>query len=273
LCALIESLSGISVGEEKRYLIDSRLAKLMAENGCNNYSEFCRLIRAGSKVDLKFKIIDAMTTRETLWFRDVHPYETLLSKVLPEMEQWVKQHNRPAKIWSAACSTGQEPYSIAMTVIEYCERTPQGLNHPFLKGMLKIKATDIANTSITLSKMARYDQVAMSRGLSEARKQKFFIQQGNVATPKPEVKQLVEFEKFNLQDDFFRLGTFNAIFIRNVAIYFAKPFKVQLFERLAKQMEPNGTLIIGATESLLGVTNVFRPDMVNKTVLYRLSKS
>lgn len=267
LRSYVETTCGIAMGEEKRYLIESRLAKLMAEYNCPSYKEFYQLAKAGTKAELKLKIVDAMTTKETLWFRDEHPYEALKNHILPELDKT----GRPVTIWSAACSTGQEPYSIAMCVHEHAACTLQQNGHRFLNGQLRIKGTDIANTSIMLSKLGRYDQVAMSRGINDSRKNKFFDPQGKVYAVKPDVKKLCEFQQVNLQDDFTRLGKMDIIFIRNVAIYFSKDFKKELFERLAKQLNPNGYLIVGSTESLLGVTDKFRAETIGRSIVYRLN--
>jgi chemotaxis protein methyltransferase CheR len=269
LRTLIEDMCGIAMGDEKRYLIESRLAKLITEAGCETYRDFYMLAKQGTQTQLKLKIVDAMTTKETLWFRDDHPFETLKTHLLPELEK----RGGPIRIWSAACSTGQEPYTIGMCVQEYASEHSAAYGvgkHPFiLPGGCKIKGTDIAPTSIMLSKLGRYDQVAMSRGLSELRKNRFFEIQGKVWAVKPDVKQMCEFQPYNLQDDFTILGKYDLIFIRNVAIYFAKDFKKQLFERLSRQLNPGGAVIIGSTESLLGVTEALKPETIGRTIVYR----
>lgn len=266
---LIESLCGISVGPDKQYLLESRLAKLLGEYQCDTFQQFHTLCSTRMTPQLKLKLIDAMTTRETLWFRDVHPYDTLKNHWLPNLARQRKQTGKPVRIWSAACSSGQEPYSIAMCVLEY---TQQSGDTCLLNGGLQIKATDIAPTSILLSKQGRYDAISMARGLSEERKARFFAQQGNVWQVNDEVKRLVTFEPFNLQEDPGRLGLFHLIFLRNVAIYFSRDFKAQLFHRLAKALEPNGALVLGATESLLGLTVPLVAQRPDKTTFYSKSQ-
>jgi chemotaxis protein methyltransferase CheR len=263
---LIEEVCGIAIGDEKQYLIESRLAKLVTENGCDTYQQFVTLCKTRMSPQLKLKLIDAMTTRETLWFRDIHPYETLKESFLPALADIRKKTGRPVRIWSAACSSGQEPYSIAMCVLEYAQ---EKRDDSLLNGGLLIKATDIAPTSITLSKLGRYDQISMARGLSDARKNRFFTQQGKVWAVNEEVKKMVSFEPFNLQEDPSRLGSFEMIFMRNVAIYFAKPFKIQLLNNLAKVLQPDGKLIIGSTESLVGLPVPFGSERAGKTIYYR----
>jgi len=262
---VIVDLCGIALGDDKQYLIETRLAKLLAENACETYGQFANLCKNRMTPVLKLKLIDAMTTRETLWFRDAHPYETFKTELLPALVQQHKATGRPIRLWSAACSSGQEPYSLAMCVLEYVQATGQRdlLNH------IQIKATDIAPISITLSKLGRYDTIAMSRGMDEIRKARFFEQQGKAWAIKPEVKQLVTFESFNLQDDPTRLGQFNLIFMRNVAIYFSKEFKTGLFGRLASVLPPKGQLMLGSTESLVGLTTPFQMVRHGKTTVYQ----
>jgi chemotaxis protein methyltransferase CheR len=262
---VIIDLCGIALGDDKQYLIETRLAKLLAENGCETYGQFAALCKTRMTPALKLKIIDAMTTRETLWFRDGHPFEMFKTELLPALVAQHKATGRPIRIWSAACSSGQEPYSLAMCIIEYANATGNRdlLNH------IQIKATDIAPISITLSKLGRYDAIAMSRGLDEMRKARFFEQQGKSWAVKPEVKQLITFEPFNLQDDPARLGQFNLIFMRNVAIYFSKEFKTGLFARLATVLPPKGQLMLGSTESLVGLNTPFSPVRYGKTTVYQ----
>jgi chemotaxis protein methyltransferase CheR len=265
---LVEDVCGIHLEADKQYLLETRLLKLLLEYNCNNYTQLIQLCRGAKQQELRPKLVDLMTTKETMWFRDEHPYETLKLHILPELLK-KRSTTDTIRIWSAACSTGQEPYSISICVNELANASSA---YPNLTNgqRLRIKGTDIAPSSIMLSKMARYDMVAMGRGISETRKSKFFTQQGRAWTVNDEVKKLVDFELTNLQSDLSNLGQFDIIFMRNVAIYFSKEFKIALYAKLAKQLKPDGYLIIGSTESMVGLDTPFKLEMHGKTSYYRL---
>ena len=267
---LVEDVCGIHLEADKQYLLETRLLKLLIEYDCHTYTQLVQLCRGAKQNELRPKLVDLMTTKETMWFRDEHPYETLKTHILPDLLK-NRAPTDTIRIWSAACSTGQEPYSIAMCVNELASSS--SIYNDLANGQrLKIKGTDIASSAVMLSKMGRYDMVAMGRGISDVRKNRFFTQQGRAWVLKDEVKRIIEFEQANLQADLSLLGLFDIIFMRNVAIYFSKEFKVQLYAKLAKQLKPNGYLIIGSTESLLGLETPFRLEMQGKTSFYRLKK-
>lgn len=267
---LVEDVCGIHLEADKQYLLETRLLKLLIEYDCQTYTQLVQLCRGAKQNELRPKLVDLMTTKETMWFRDEHPYETLKTHILPDLLK-DRAPTDTIRIWAAACSTGQEPYSIAMCVNELASSS--AIYNDLANGQrLKIKGTDIASSAVMLSKMGRYDMVAMGRGISDVRKNKFFTQQGRAWVLKDEVKRLIEFEQANLQADLSPLGLFDIIFMRNVAIYFSKEFKVQLYAKLAKQLKPNGYLIIGSTESLLGLETPFKLEMQGKTSFYRLKK-
>ncbi|MEB3207135.1 MAG: protein-glutamate O-methyltransferase CheR [Vampirovibrionales bacterium] len=260
---------GISLGKEKAYLVESRLAKLVVENGCNNFSEFYHKVRSGLDPALKTKVIDAMTTNETLWFRDESPFTILKDYILPMYQQrFAKGQQSELRIWSGACSTGQEPYSIVMTVKEYDDAHP---GHPYaIYPRLKIMATDISTSALMIAKMARYDGIAISRGLPDSYKEKYFDNQGRVFALKPEIKTPIEFRAFNLQDSLFPLGKFDIIFLRNVAIYFSTDFKTELFRKLTTSLNPQGYLFLGSSESLNGYSNDFETKLYERGAVFQL---
>jgi chemotaxis protein methyltransferase CheR len=253
LKALIEEESGIVVSDEKEYLIETRLAKMVLEAGCEDFESFYKKAKFGQD-QLKTKIVDAMTTNETLWFRDEKPYRVLENVILPEL---VERH-KTIKIWSAACSTGQEPYSIAMVALSLAKRNRK-LANMIAEGNFKILATDLSSSALFLAKNGRYDKISMSRGFyDESYKTRFFEQGERVCCITDDVKNLVEFKLFNLKHPFLTLGSgFHSVFIRNVAIYFSMDFKKELFAKVGKVMTPNGYLMLGASESLVGVNTDF----------------
>lgn len=249
----IEERCGIALGEEKAYLIETRLTKLMAMNGCDDFTQFHRLIKSSNDAELHDKIVDAMTTNETLWFRDTHPFVILREKILPGLAQEIRAGKKQrARIWSAASSTGQEAYSIAMTIQEFCRITPGIRPEHF-----EIVGTDISSSALYLAKNARYDAIAIKRGLSDEFRERYFHSDGRVWVVNDAVKSMASFQKFNLQDSPSGLGRFDVIFLRYVAIYFSTTFKQALFKNLARAANRPGHLIIGAVESLRGVNEEF----------------
>lgn len=250
----IELQCGIALSEDKAYLVETRLAGLLAESGCADYGGFYRLASGGSRPDLKDKIVDAMTTNETLWFRDGHPFRILREKLLPELGEHLKSNRRfRIRIWSAASSTGQEPYSIAMEILEYCRRNPGIKPEQF-----EILATDISPSALFLARAGRYDNAAIGRGLPDELKQRYFVQAGPVWSLSDEVKRMITLKKFNLQDPLGPLGRFDIVFCRYVTIYFADAFKRRIYEGIAQMLAPEGYLIISAVENLGGMTHCFQ---------------
>ena len=249
----IEEQCGIALGDAKAYLIETRLTKLMAMNGCENFHEFYLLARSEKNPDLKDKIIDSMTTNETLWFRDNHPYQILKDKMLPEFVADLKSGKRnKIRIWSAAASTGQEAYSIAMTITEFCKLTPGIKPEQF-----EIVGTDISASALFLANAGRYHSLAMTRGMDDLTKSKYFNEDGIVWEIDESIRNMTKFKKFNLQDSITPLGKFDIIFLRYVAIYFSDDFKKRLFSGLASALTDPGFFIIGAVESLRGVSDDF----------------
>lgn len=250
----IERQSGISLNKEKAYLLENRLISFVEQYKCNTFLEFYYLVKDGNK-ELKDKIIDAMTTNETLWFRDSHPFTILKEKILPSFVQDVQSGKRnKIKIWSAASSTGQEPYSIAITVRDFC----MGQN-VIKKDMVQILATDISDSCLAKAKAAQYDATAMGRGITHEQLLRYFVKTSNNSyTLNQEIRDMVKFQKFNLQDSPILLEPhFDVVFMRYVAIYFNNDFKKGLYSRLARVLSPKGFLIIGAVETTRGLSEDF----------------
>ncbi|HWQ10076.1 MAG TPA: protein-glutamate O-methyltransferase CheR [Holophaga sp.] len=254
---LIEKLSGISLGEEKAYLVETRLAGLLAENGCADFGAFCRMAANDHSPQLRDKIVDAMTTNETLWFRDTHPFTILQEKLLPALAEELARGSRyRIRVWSGACSTGQEPYSLAMAIQEFCRLRPALKPEQF-----EILATDISPSALLVAKMGRYDQAAIARGLPDQLRDRYFRREGNVWIVDDQIKRMVTFRKFNLQDAMDPLGHFDIVFLRYVAIYFSDAFKQMIYRGIAELLTPKGHLLISAVESLRGISEDF--DQLN----------
>jgi chemotaxis protein methyltransferase CheR len=267
---LIQNECGIQLQDGKQYLVESRLANIVYENSCSSFTEFYQLAKSSLNKQLREKIVDAMTTNETLWFRDEAPYITLRDKIFPEIfRQLLEGRQENFRIWSAACSTGQEPYSIAMMIHEALRlnRIPVAFSEKF-----EIIATDISNSALTIAKNGRYNSLAMSRGMLPELQERYFVQQSSVWQLNEEIKKMIHFQQFNLQSSFHTLGVFDIVFLRNVAIYFSDSFKVQLFQKIVKALKPEGLLFLGASESLLGYSDDFETREHGRCNYYQLKR-
>ncbi|GAB58472.1 MULTISPECIES: CheR family methyltransferase [Rheinheimera] len=257
----LEQQCGIVLGENKQYLVKSRLAPLMQRFGVASLSELVNKTLSPFERQLRSAVIDAMTTNETLWFRDTYPYELLKKQIFPELEK----DCRTVKIWSAASSSGQEPYSIAMTALEYQQSRPGA----FSLGV-HVLGTDISNTMLEHCQRAEYDGLALSRGLSPERRSKFFEDSGKgMMRVKDNVRKNVNFRHLNLLDSYTLLGKFDIIFCRNVLIYFSADVKAKIIRQFAQSLNPKGYLFLGASESLSSLNNDFDMLRCNPGIIYR----
>jgi chemotaxis protein methyltransferase CheR len=257
----LEQHSGIVLGENKQYLVRSRLAPLMGKYSLPSLSEVVKHSMKPTERQLRAEVIDAMTTNETLWFRDRYPFDLLHNTLLPEYSKL----GRSLRIWSAACSSGQEPYSLAMTSLEYQQRKPGAL-----PGGVTIQATDLSPSMLERCKNAEYDGLALARGLSEERKRQFFdaLPNGNMKV-KDNVKRLVNFRAHNLLESYTLLGKYDIIFCRNVLIYFAPEAKAKILRQFAAALNPKGILFLGASESISGLTEEFDMVRCNPGIYYQ----
>ncbi|MCT7941653.1 MULTISPECIES: CheR family methyltransferase [Shewanella] len=257
----LEQHSGIVLGENKQYLVRSRLAPLMGKYNLPSLSEVVKHSMKPTERQLRAEVIDAMTTNETLWFRDRYPFDLLHNTLLPEYSKL----GRSLRIWSAACSSGQEPYSLAMTALEYQQRKPGAL-----PGGITIQATDLSPSMLERCKNAEYDGLALARGLSEERKRQFFdaLPNGNMKI-KDNVKRLVNFRAHNLLESYTLLGKYDIIFCRNVLIYFAPEAKAKILRQFAAALNPKGILFLGASESIAGLTDEFDMVRCNPGIYYQ----
>ena len=259
----LEVQCGIVLGANKQYLVKSRLIPLMNQFSIVQLSDLIQQSMSYKNRELRTAVIDAMTTNETLWFRDKYPFELLSKKIYPE----ILEKKKNIKIWSAASSSGQEAYSIAMTSLEHQkQKSVLGMN-------VQIVGTDISNTMLNQCKAGLYDTLALSRGLSEERKRQFFDKQSDGSGKmqvKPEVKKMTSFRNYNLLDSYAGLGKFDIIFCRNVLIYFSSDVKSKILNQFAGALNPGGYLILGASESLTGLTEKFDMVRCNPGIIYKL---
>jgi len=246
----LEKRCGIVLGENKQYLVRSRLSPLLKRYQFATMSELVEKVVNGYNHALQNEVIDAMTTNETLWFRDNYPYEILKHELFKRLSSL----NRPIKIWSAACSSGQEPYSIAMTALEYSQTIRSNLHNK-----IQITGTDISSDMLKCCQMAEYDSLSLSRGLSDERKRQFFETSSNgMMRVKADVRKMANFQSINLLEPYRGLGPFDIVFCRNVLIYFSAEVKRKILQQIADVIQPEGILFLGASESISGVTDSFR---------------
>ncbi|MEI6897222.1 MAG: protein-glutamate O-methyltransferase CheR [Psychromonas sp.] len=259
----LEVQCGIVLGANKQYLVKSRLIPLMNKFSFVKLSNLIQQSMIYKNKELRTAVVDAMTTNETLWFRDKYPFELLANKLFPEL--LAKKKN--IKLWSAASSSGQEAYSIAMIALEYQkQKMAPGMN-------VQIVGTDISNSMLDQCKAGAYDSLALSRGLSDQRKKLFFESvkdNSGKMQVKTEVKKMTNFRSYNLLDSYNGLGKFDIIFCRNVLIYFSLDVKSRILNQFAGALNPGGYLILGASESLTGLTEKFDMVRCNPGIIYKL---
>jgi chemotaxis protein methyltransferase CheR len=263
----ISDISGIHLNEGKAYLIKARLSDLIKEYKCSSYRELYIKAKTSSNKTIENRIIDAISTNETLFFRDTGPFEVLQHKILPDLIDRRTEKSSgilpiPIRIWSSACSTGQEVYSIAIVLKE--------LFPDLKKYNIKLLGTDISDSAIGQASYGTYNKFEIERGLSKEKLQKYFIPNGGNWKICDEIRTMVSFSKRNILKPLESLGKLDIIFCRNVAIYFNLEDRIKLYENIARILEPDGYLIVGSTESLTGICNIFEPKKYLRTIYYQL---
>ena len=265
----IEKHCGILLGPDKAYLVEHRLAGLVNRMGCDSYHDLYNLARRERACGpVCSQIIDAITTQETSWFREVRHFNILKDVLLPNLWESVRQgRKRTISIWSAACATGQEPYSIAITAAEFCRTIRHEDGCP---QNIQIKASDISETALAMARSGIYDNAAMERGLDESRRRRFFKKEGKLWRIDDDLKSMVEFSRFNLKQAMTGLAVLDVVFLRNVVIYFSEQLKKDLFHRVAERLHPGGWMFLGTGETVVGHTDKFEIIEFEGAVVYRL---
>lgn len=263
----IHSICAVSLDRSKDYLIEGRLSGLMEETGCASFLELIGRARSDSRGFIRRRIIDEITTNETLFFRDSSPFELLRHKILPEL---IDRHSRsavgiPIRIWSAACSTGQELYSIAILLRE--------LLGDLSRFNIRLIGTDISDQAVARASEGIFSQIEIARGLTDAARDRSFLPHPKGWKIRDELRAMVSFRKLNLMEDFSSLGKFDVVFCRNVAIYFNEADRISLFNRIEQRLEPGGCLILGAMESLTGICPQFESKRHLRSVFYQPRRS
>jgi len=264
----IEEQCGISIRDDKAYLIESRLSKFLIKFSLASFEDLYRLLSQQQNKVLAEEVIDALTTNETLWFREKTPWEIMNDTLLGEYISEIRQGKRSkVRIWSAACSTGQEPYSIAMCIDAYL--TDHGIKDISLANF-EILATDISNTVLQMAKRGKYDSISMNRGLDARYRDQYFHQEGRIWTLNDRIKQAVQFVHFNLQKNFIGFGKFDLVFCRYVAIYFSEDFKKEVFKKIALSLTDRGILLLGNSEVFFEHKEDYQAEHYKNAIFYRV---
>jgi chemotaxis protein methyltransferase CheR len=260
----IHEICGVFLDESKGYLLETRLGTLLREVGAGSFSELHYKAKADSTNALRRKIIDAITTNETSFFRDTSPFELLQHKLIPELVDRRRQAGARTvtlRIWSAACSTGQEAYSTGIVLKE--------LLGDLRNYDIRILGTDISNQAVSRASYGYFSQLELGRGLPPDKISKHFVPEGERWKIRDEIRAMASFRTMNLLESFSFPAPFDLIFCRNVAIYFTEADKKRLFGNLGRVLAPDGALLIGSTESITGLCPEFEAKRYLRSVFYQ----
>jgi len=258
---LLKDRSGLVLSADKQYLVESRLTPLARKAGIASLGELVGKLKANNE-RLIVDVVEAMTTNESFFYRDKVPFDHFTQAIMPAMLA-ARAKEKRIRIWCAAASTGQEPYSLAMCLKEMKDK---------LAGWrVEILGTDLSTEVLDKAKAGIYSQFEVQRGLPIQMLVKYFTQNGDTWQISPEIRGMVQYKSLNLLQDFAHLGRFDIVFCRNVLIYFDQETKVGVLNRIVKMMEPDGFLVLGAAETVVGLTEAFKP-MSDKRGLYAPNK-
>ncbi len=249
LAGTVKERSGLILSKDKAYLLETRLMPVARKHGLQGLEELCVKVRGRDRALIE-DITEAMTTNESLFFRDNKPFDQFTSAVLPGLMK-AREGQKRIRIWSAACSSGQEPYSLSMLAKE------QGAK--LSDWRLDILATDISMEMVNKAKAGIYTQFEVQRGLPITLLIKYFKQNGDKWTLDAAIRSMVQFKTFNLLESMSSLGQFDIVFCRNVLIYFDQETKGKVLEGISKQLADDGVLYLGGAETVLGITDKFAP--------------
>lgn len=261
----ILEISGIALDTGKEYLLETRLNSLLPKYHASSYAELLSKAKMDVKKEIENDIIDAISTNETYFFRDKSPFELLQHKIIPDLiDKRTIRHSaaKPTiRLWSAANSTGQEIYSIAMTLLE--------MGVTMDKYNIKLFGTDISDAAIAYASYGLYNKFEVARGLDPRRLTRYFDQKEDRYKIRDEIRVMAQFKKMNLMRPFIGLGKFDIILCRNVMIYFTSEDRRKIYQSISKVLEPDGYLLIGATESLANDTDLFVSKKYLNSVFYQ----
>lgn len=255
---LVRRRSGIVLDTGKEYLVEGRLLPLARAAAVADVDTYLRSLRAASRPEHLESIVDALTTNETSWFRDAQPFRALVDHIVPELTSHPTIGDPTLRIWSAACSSGQEPYSIAMVLADVLPPT-----------RVRILATDISAEMLERAKRARYNQLEVNRGLPAPMLVRHFTRMGAEWEVSPALRSQVSFARHNLLESVPMGGPFDVIFLRNVLIYFDLATKQDVLRRVQRALRPGGYLLLGAAETTMGIDDTWERVPVGRGAIYR----
>ena len=266
---------GIVLGDDKEYLVKQRLTPVLPLLGCKDLSDLARLLMGGrANFVVREKVVNAMTTNETSWFRDGHPFDTFRDKILPDMfnlvrdrknRQWQRRGPK-VSIWSAAASTGQEAYSIGMLIADAVRYKGMGT---VLMEDFGILGTDISSDALAKAMQGKYTILDVGRGLPRDLRDRHFVLNGDFYYVKEEIRKLMEFKMFNIQETFTQIGGFDVIFCRNILIYFTNEAKKKILSQFYQILAPGGYMMLGSAENIYSLNDEFKTERFGQTTLYR----
>lgn len=262
LRTLVREKSAIVLDEGKEYLVESRLAPVARQEGLASLAELVIALRA-RKPGLESKVIDAMTTNETSFFRDIHPFDALRTTIIGEIIER-KRTNKELNIWCAAASSGQEPYSLCMLLREHF---PELSTWRF-----NFLATDLSPSMIEKSKNGKYSQLEVNRGLPAAYLVKYFERSGADWMVKPEIRSMVDYRLLNLVEPWPMINPLDIVLIRNVLIYFDRDTKKKILQNIKKVLRPDGFLLLGSSETTFNIDEGWSIRTIGKTICYQPGK-
>jgi chemotaxis protein methyltransferase CheR len=248
LCGMLKARSGLVLSSEKRYLVESRLFPIVRKAGLSGLGALIQKLKDPAE-PLIAQVVEAMTTNESFFFRDRVPFEQFRDVILPSL--MAARPDRRLQIWCAAASSGQEPYSLAMCLRE--------MQHRIAGWRVEILATDLSTEMLSRAAAGLYTQLEVQRGLPIALLIKYFSRVGEHWQIAPSIREMVQFRPLNLLQDFTHLGSFDVVFCRNVLIYFDQAAKTKVLQNIARLIRPDGYLVLGAAETVVGVTMAFEP--------------
>ncbi len=261
VCSLVRQKSAIELDANKAYLIEARLNPVARKFGFPTIDDMVAKLKTAPRQELQSQVVEAMTTNETSFFRDSHPFNAMKSTIVPELIK-LRASQRSLNIWSAACSTGQEAYSIAMLLRE---------SFPELASWnVQITGTDLSDEVLEKARAARFSQVEMNRGLPATMLAKYFRRDGMQWELNPDLRAMATFSKLNLIEKWPRLPTMDVVFLRNVLIYFSPETKKSILQNIRKVMARHAVLFLGAAETTMGLDDAFQRVQIENSVFYRL---
>ena len=269
---LVRQLCGLVLTDDKTYLVSARLESVVAAHGFATFSEYLGRLQQINALLMRDELVEALTTGETSFNRDGHPFEEFRNRILPALAETIRLRREArypvpmARIWSAGCSTGQEPYSLAMAIHDFVSANPAANLRP---DHFPILASDVSNKSLNIAREGRYPAYILDRSLPAELKLRHFRQQGDQWIANEDLRRIIDFRRLNFIDRLSNLGPFEVIFCRNVLIYFDPPTRQRLCDQFHQLLAPNGLLILGSAESLYGLNVPFTTERLGATICYR----